>query len=201
MKLYYSPGACSLASHIALREAGYDFSLEKVDRSKRTENGEDFLAVNPNGYVPALKLSDDDIMLEGSAILQWVADTKPAAGLLPPVGSRERYRTLEWLTFVSSELHKNFSPFFNPSMPDEAKALYRANLDKRLAHVEGKLKGATGFLTGDRFTIADAYLFVVLGWAKFLQIDLSPYPAIGAYLGRVASRPSVQAALKAEGLA
>ncbi|HYE49953.1 MAG TPA: glutathione transferase GstA [Azospirillaceae bacterium] len=201
MKLYYTPGACSLASHIALREAGIGFDLARVDHAtKTTEEGEDFLAVNPNGYVPALRMAEGGVLTEGAAILQYIADKAPAAGLAPAAGTTERYRLLEWLTFISTELHKNFGPLFNPAAPEAYKDIAKASLAKRLAHVDRHLAAAGPYLLGERFSIADAYLFTVSGWALYHKLDLTPYPALLAYRARVAARAAVQEALKAEGL-
>lgn len=199
MKLYYSPGACSLSPHIALREAGQNFEVEKVDlRSKKTESGKDFTTVNPKGQVPTLQLDDGSILTEGPAIVQYIADKAPQAKLAPANGSLERYRLQEWLNFISTELHKSFTPLFNPSFPEEGKKVYRDGLGKRFDALNEKLK--TGFLMGEQFTVADGYLFVILNWTAHTGIDLSKWPALKEYQGRVAARPNVQAALKAEGL-
>lgn len=199
MKLYFSPGACSLSPHIVLREAGYNFDLEKVDlASKQTASGGDYRKVNPKGYVPALTLDDGQTLTEGPAILQWVADQRPSMGLAPANGTMERYRLQEWLNFITSELHKGLGALFNKDLPEEAKTLFKQRIATRLAYVEEQLK--QDYLTGPRFSVADAYLFTVVGWTKYLGIDLGPYPRIQAYLGRVAARPKVQDALRAEGL-
>ena len=200
MKLYYSPGACSLSPHIALREAGVKFDLEKVDiRSKRLADGSDYLQVNAKGSVPLLKLDDGRSLTEGPAIVQYIADLKPEAGLAPANGTYERYKVQEWLNFISTELHKQYSPLFNPAAADEVKKLSRANIAKRLEWLAQELQGRS-YLTGEQFTVADGYLFVVLRWSSVVDIDLTPYPAIGKFLERVAGRPRVQEALKAEGL-
>lgn len=202
MKLYYMPGACSLASHIALKEAGAEFALEKVDgKAKRTASGEDFLSVNPNGYVPALRFDDGDILTEGPAILAHIAETNPATGLLPAAGSRDRARVLQHLNFVGSELHKAFSPFFMDKLEGEALTKATDKLNARLNHIENVLADGRKFLVGDKFSIADAYLFVVAGWTKFINFDLSRWPRLAAFVGRIAERPAVKAALSAEGLA
>lgn len=200
MKLYYSPGACSLASHIALYETGLPFEIDRlIKTTKMTVGGEDFMQINPKGYVPTIKLDDGSILTEGAAVLQYIADQKPDSGLAPKCGTMERYRLQEWLTFISSEIHKSFSPFFNKDAPEETKNIARNNLNKRLPHVETQLTN-TPCLMGDRFTVADAYLFVVLNWSKHAGFDLGPFPKIQDYLARVAARPAVQAAMKAEGL-
>ncbi|MFL6623826.1 MAG: glutathione transferase GstA [Sulfurifustis sp.] len=201
MKLYFLPGACSLSPHIVLREAGMSFELEKVDRAtKRTASGEDYLQVNPKGYVPALKLDDGQILTEGPAIVQYLADQKPESSLAPKTGTMERYRLMEWLNFTTSELHKQFSPLFNPKVTPDWKQNQLDLLAKRFDHVETNLKGKS-FVMGDRFTVADAYLFTVLNWSNFQKIDLAKWPTIKDYLARIAARPSVKEALRAEGLA
>ena len=201
MKLYYSPGACSLAPHIILREAGLPFDLVQVDlKAKQTKDGGDFTKVNPKGQVPTLQLDDGQILTENVAIDQYLADQKPEAGLLAQSGL-ERYRGLEWLVFVSTELHKTFSPLFRPTTPDEYKTITRENIAKKFDYVEQRLADGRQYLMGDRFTAPDAYLFTVLRWAKAMNIDLSPWPHLAAYRDRVAARPKVQETLKAEGLA
>lgn len=200
MKLYYSPGACSLAPHIVLREAGLDFSLEKVDTAtKRTAGGQDYLAINPNGYVPALEIEPGFVLTEGPAIVQLIADKAPGAQLAPANGSPERYQLQSWLNFITSEIHKGFSPLFKPGMPQEAKALFTLQLGQRFDVVERQL-AQHDYLMGERFTVADAYLFVTTNWAGYLGIGLDRWPAINAFRARVASRPAVQAAMAAEGL-
>jgi glutathione S-transferase len=197
MKLYYSPGACSLSPHIVLREAGLPFSLEKVNlRTKLTASDADFARINPKGYVPALQFDDGSVLTEGAAIVQWVADEVPAKHLVPAAGTMERYQVIEWLNFISTELHKNFSPLFNPATPEATREMQLATLAKRIGYVEQCLGDA--YLMGEHFTVADAYLFTVLGWAKHVKVDLSPYPKVNAHLARVAARPAVQEALKAE---
>lgn len=201
MKLYYAPGACSLAPHIILRELGLEHELEKVDlrvQPHRTASGEDFTRINPKGYVPALQLNGE-LLTEGPAIVQYLADQKPEAGLLAPVGSLERARAHEWLTYIGTELHKNFGALFRPDNPDVIKDAARAALGQRLAYTDQALRERE-YLVGGRFGVADAYLFVVLGWSAHLAIDLAPYPSLQAYLQRIGARPAVQAALKAEGL-
>jgi len=199
MKLYYAPGACSLSPHIALCESGLKFDTVKVDlRAKKTADGEDFSTVNPKGYVPALRLDDGQVLTEGPAIVQYVADQKPDSGLAPKTGSVERYRLQEWLNFISTELHKQFSPLFNPALPDAGKDIFKGNIAKRLEWVNGQLQGKQ-YLTGDKFTVADGYLFVILRWAKGMKMELPA--AVNAFFDRVAARPKVAEALKAEGLA
>ncbi|MFG0515569.1 glutathione transferase GstA [Kluyvera intermedia] len=200
MKLFYKPGACSLASHITLRESGKDFSLIGVDlMQKRMENGDDFLKVNPKGQVPALLLDDNTLLTEGVAIMQYLADGVVDRQLLAPVGSINRYKTLEWLNFIATELHKGFTPLFRPDTPEEYKPTVRALLDKKLAFIDESLANAE-WISGSRFTIADAYLFTVLRWAFAVKLDMAGYKHIADYMARVAARPAVAAALAAEGL-
>jgi len=200
MKLYFSPGACSLAPHIVLQEAGLDFSLERVDiRARRTAAGADFLAINPKGYVPALALKDGTVLTEGPAIVQFVADLVPERQLVPANGTLERYQLIEWLNFISTELHKGFSPLFRPASTDDVKDAARAALQNRLGWVAERLAGRD-YLMGSQFTVADAYLFTVLSWAGHVGFDLAPWPLLSAYSQRVAARPAVQQALRAEGL-
>lgn len=200
MKLFYKPGACSLASHITLRESGKDFTLIGVDlMHKRMENGDDFLKVNPKGQVPALLLDDNTLLTEGVAIMQYLADSVADRQLLAPVGSINRYKTLEWLNFIATELHKGFTPLFRPDTPEDYKPTVRALLDKKLAYIDESLAGAQ-WISGSRFTIADAYLFTVLRWAFAVKMDMAGYQNIADYMARVAARPAVAAALGAEGL-
>jgi glutathione S-transferase len=200
MKLYFTPGACSLSPHIVLHEAGLPFEAETVDlKSKKTGSGADFTTVNPKGAVPALQLDNGEVLTEGVAIVQYLADQKPETGLAPQNGTLPRYRLQEWLNFVSTELHKGFSPLFNPALPDDMKEITKQGLAKKLAHLEGHF-GKHHYLMGEGFTVADAYAFTILNWAKMFAIDLSPYPNVVAFMGRVAERPSAQAAMKAEGL-
>ncbi len=202
MKLYYAPGACSLAPHIVLREAGLPFELDKTDlRAKRTESGADFTQVNPKGQVPTLQLDDGGILTENAVINQYIADQSPESGLIPPAGSMERYRALEWLTFVTTELHKGFSPLFKPNTPDDYKPIVKENLGTRFAHVDRHLADGRAYLTGETFTAPDAYLFVMLAWADKMGLDLSKLANLKAYKERAAARPKVQEALRAEGLA
>ena len=201
MKLFYKPGACSLSPHIVLEESGLPYESESVDlKTKVTASGADFLAINPKGYVPALLLDSGELLTEGPAIVQYLADQVPAMRLAPANGTLERYRLQSWLTFIGTELHKSFSPFFNPAAGDDWKTIARANLERRLAYTDAQLAGKS-YLLGEDFTVADAYLFTVLSWAKFIKLDLAQWPNLSAYQARVAARPKVQAALKAEGLA
>ncbi|MGF1630261.1 MAG: glutathione transferase GstA [Kiloniellaceae bacterium] len=202
MKLYYLPGACSLASHIALREAGAAFDLERLDKaSMKTESGADFLAINPKGYVPTLALDDGEVLTEGVAILQYIADENPKAALAPAAGSRARVHLQEHLNYVSSELHKAFSPLFNPKSSEADKAAARTNVTEKLDLVEKLLSDGRSYLVGDGFTVADAYLFVVVNWTLPTGIGLDNWPHVAAFHQRIVGRASVQAALKAEGLA
>jgi glutathione S-transferase len=199
MKLYYTPGACSLSPHIVAMEAGIPLRLEKVDlATHKTESGEDFYAVNPKGYVPALRLDDGTTLTEGPAIVQYLADRKPESGLAPANGTFARYQLQEWLSFINSEIHKSFGPLF-ASPSDEVKKSALEKIATRFAYMDKELSGKP-FVTGETFTAADAYFFVMLAWAHHLQIDLKPYPHLEAYFSRVASRPKVHAAMKAEGL-
>lgn len=201
MKLYYMPGACSLAAHIVANESGIALDLVKVDgKTKKTEAGEDFFATNPNGYVPTLTLDDGQTLTEAQIVVQYLADRKPEAGLMPPAGEMARYRVQQWLAFVSSELHKSFSPFFRPTTPEETRTANREHLGKRLAFLDTQLADKT-YLTGETFTAADAYLWTILGWAKFAGIDLATYPNVQKFVAAVAARPAVVRSLQEEGLA
>ena len=200
MKLYYSPGACSLSPHIVLREAGLDF--EPVLASTKThklQDGTDYYTINPKGYVPLLELDNGERLSEGPAIVQYVADQAPAKKLAPPNGTFERYRLQEWLNFITSELHKGFGNLFNPAMPEEGKAVARARVTDRLKWVDTQLAGKQ-YLMGDTFSVADAYLFTVSNWAQYVGVDISGLANLVAYRARVAARPAVQEAMKAEGL-
>ena len=200
MKLYYSPGACSLSPHIVLREAGLAFQpVLASTKTKKLADGTDFNTINPKGYVPVLELDDGQRLTEGPAIVQYIADQVPEKKLAPAFGTMERYRLIEWLGFINSEVHKGFSPLFNPSMPEEAKALAKTRLIDRLTWVDSQLAGRD-YLMGDTFTVADAYLFVCSSWGKYVGVDLSGLKNLGAFAARVAARPAVQEALKAEGL-
>lgn len=200
MKLYYAPGACSLSPHIVACEAELPIELIKVNlQSKRTEANEDFLQINPNGYVPALVLDDGNKLTEGPAIVQYLADQVPEKHLVPPAGSFERYRLQQWLNFISTELHKSFSPLFNPSVPEEVKQWAKNLLTKRLDTTAQHLESQP-FLLGENFTVADAYLFVILSWRKHVGLETPPRPALDQYADKIAARPAVQKAMSEEGL-
>jgi len=200
MKLYYFSGACSLASNISLREAGLAFELVKVDRrTKKTADGLDFNEVNPKGYVPALRLDNGEVLTENVAVLQYIADRNPAAQLAPAAGSLERYRLMEWLGFINSEVHKNFSPLFRDDAHEEVKQYARRALGVRLDYLDRSIGNRT-FLTGEPFTVADAYLFTVLGWGRYVNVDLGQWPQLQRYVERVGARPHVIEALKSERL-
>ena len=200
MKLYFAPGACSLSPHIVLREAGANFDLEQVDlREKKTKGGRNFLEINPKGQVPVLETDDGDTLTEGPAIVQYVGDKAPASKLVPPNGSKERYHVQEWLNFITSELHKNFGPMFRPTTPDAYKAIAKESVQARFKWIDSTLAGKQ-FLMGDTFTVPDAYLYVMTRWAERMEIDLNQWPNLKAYSARIAARPKVQEALKAEGL-
>ncbi len=201
MKLFSKAGACSLSPHIVLRECDLDFTQVNVDLAKKvTERGEDYLQINPKGQVPALELDDGTLLTEGTAIVQYLADLKPDRQLLAPAGSLTRYHTLEWLSYISTELHKGFSPLYRPDTPEEFKVKQREQLLTKFRYVDNALRDKQ-WLLGARFTVADAYLFVVTRWAKAVKLDLSALEALAAWQARVAERPAVIAALKAEGLA
>ncbi len=200
MKLYYSPGACSLSPHIALHESGLAHeAIAAPTKTHQLPDGSDYYQVNPLGYVPYLVLDDGTALREGPAIVQYIADQVPEKKLAPPNGTMARYQLQSWLNFIGTELHKGFSPLFNPAMPDQAKAIAKERLAGRLKWLDGELAGKT-WLMGEDFTVADGYLFVVTNWAKPMAIDLAPYPNLVAYRQRVAARPAVQAAMKHEGL-
>ena len=200
MKLYYSPGACSLAPHIVLNEIGATYDLEKVDlAAKKTESGANFTEVNSKGYVPTLELAKDQVLTEVSTILQYLADKAENSKLLPKFGSMDRYRAMEALNFVASELHKGIGGLFNAAMPEDGKKAIIQRVETRLAWLDGQL-ATKPYLLGNEYSVADAYAFVVLGWSKWVNIDLSKYAHITAFLDRVAARPAVQAAMKKEGL-
>ncbi len=200
MRLYFSPGACSLAPHIILRELGGHFDLDLVDlTAKKTAEDKDFLAINPKGYVPVLQLDDQQILTEGPAIMQYLADRAPEKGLAPAPGTMARYRLVEAMNYISSEIHKTFTPLFGENTPEETQQTYRATLTRRIEIVEARLKQADYFV-GEHFTIADAYLFTTLSWSRYIKFDLSPWPAVTAYLERIAQRASVHDAMAAEGL-
>jgi glutathione S-transferase len=200
MKLYYSPGACSLSPHIVLHEAGIAFTpVLASTKTHQLADGSDFYAINPKGYVPLLELDNGERLSEGPAIVQYIADQVPGKQLAPPAGTMARYRLMEWLNFITSELHKSFGPMFNKDFPEAGKEFYKKKLAGRLAWVDEQLKGKA-YLMGDSFTVADAYLFTVAGWGKYVGVDTAGLPNLSAYMARVAARPAVQAAMKAEGL-
>ena len=200
MKLYHSPGACSLSPHIALRESGLPFELVLADlKTHQLADGSDYYAINPKGYVPLLELDNGERLSEGPAIVQYIADQAPAKHLAPANGTMARVRMQEWLNFVTSELHKSFSVLFNAAMPDEAKAIYRTKLSDRFRWIDEQLEGKA-YLMGEAFSVADAYLFTVTNWCKFVGLDISALANLNAFMGRMAARPAVQEALKAEGL-
>ena len=200
MKLYYSPGACSLSPHIVAREVGIPIQLQKVNtKDKSMEGGGDFWQVNPRGYVPVLELDNGERLAEGPAIVQYLADQKPEANLAPKAGSLERYRLQEWLNFITAELHKQFSPLFKPNTPEDYKPIAKQNIATRFDWLDQQLAGKD-YLTGKQFSVADAYLFVMLNWTKPTQIDLAKWPNLVAFQKRVAARPKVKEAMQAEGL-
>ena len=201
MKLYYSPGACSLAPHIVASEAGVPVDLVKVDlASHKTEDGKDYFAINPRGYVPALALGDGSLMTEASIVSQYIADQKPETGVIPKMGTPERYKAMQWLAFIATELHKQFSPLWDKSTPEATQTALKARIARRLTELDAHLK-SHDYLLGKAFSAADAYGFVIVNWSNYLNIDLNPFPAVKAWLARIAERPKVRAALVAEGLA
>ncbi len=201
MKLYYSPGACSLAPHIVASEAGVPVDLVKVDLgSHKMEDGTDYYSINPRGYVPALKLSDGSLMTEASVVAQYIADQKPDANIIPKQGTTERYKAMQWLTFIATELHKQFSPLFDKSTPEATQSALKSKIAKRLTELNEHLK-SNDFILGKAFSAVDAYGFTIVNWSNFINLDLKPFPAVQAWLARVAQRPKVHAALVAEGLA
>jgi glutathione S-transferase len=201
MKLYYSPGACSLSPHIVLREAGLAFEpVAAPTKTHKLADGTDYYSINPLGYVPMLELDDGTRLREGPAIVQYIADQVPTKNLAPANGTLPRYRLQEWLTFIGTEIHKTFSPLFNPNMPEDGKKVFRDKLASRFQWLDGQLAGKQ-YLLGEHFSVADAYLYTVSRWTKPMAIDLSGFPNLQAYIERVAARPAVQEALKVEGLA
>ena len=200
MKLYYSPGACSLSPHIALLEAGLPYDLVKVDlRAKKLENGDDYLKVNPKGQVPALGLDNGELVTEGPVIVQMIADKASTKNLAPARDSAERYKLQEWLNFITTEVHKNFGPMFSPVLADDAKAFFKDRVMTKFKYIDGQLPGRD-YLMGKQFTVADGYLFTMLCWADRMKFDLSALPNLLAYKARVGARPKVQEALTKEGL-
>ncbi len=200
MKLYYSPGACSLSPHIVLLEAGTPFELNKLDfASRKTADGEDYYAINPKGAVPALKLDNGEVLTEGAVIVQYIADKAGNTALAPAAGTDERLKLQEWLNYIASEIHKGFSPLFNPKAPDEYKNIVKTNLAKHFTYLDKQLAGKD-YLTGKNFTVADAYLFTILNWRHKHNIDISGYKNLAVFADRVAARPKVKEAMQAEGL-
>ena len=200
MKLYYSPGACSLAPHIILRESGYAFDLIKVDiPNKKTEHGDDYWKINPKGYVPALVLDSGEVLTEVGVICQYLADKMPEAGLAPELGTLARYHLMEWLNFVATEVHKQIGALFNPKMTPEMKAVQLGVIERRLDALE-KMLGGKDYLMGERFSVADAYLYTVLNWTKIHKIDMAKWPKLADFMTRVGSRPKVHEAMRKEGL-
>ncbi|UWQ52042.1 glutathione transferase GstA (plasmid) [Leisingera caerulea] len=201
MKLYYKPGACPLASHIALQETGRPFEIEAVDTAAgRTESGADYRAINPKGYVPALHLDDGSVLTEGAAVLQYIADSSPEAGLAPAAGTMDRARMQEQLNWIGTELHKAFGPLFREGTSEADKEAARTAVAGKFDIIEAQLEDGRAWLVADRFSVADAYLFVVSNWANFTGIDLARWPRLAAFVSRCAARPSAQAAMRAEGL-
>ena len=199
MKLYYTPGACSQAPHIALREANIAFDLVKADiRAKKLADGSSYLAINPKGAVPAFGLEDGTVLTENAAILQYIGDLAPESGLFPRLGDFTRYRVLEWLNYIATELHKGFGPLWNPAAPEELKEATRGLLAGKFAYVQEQL-GDGPYLLGEQFTLPDCYLFVILNWTRMHSIDLARWPGLTAYVERVAARPAVAETLGAEG--
>lgn len=200
MKLYYSTGACSLSPHIALREAGLPFELVLAStKTHKLADGTDYYSINPKGYVPLLELDNGERLSEGPAIVQYIADQAPASHLAPANGTMARYRLQEWLAFIGTEIHKAYSPLFNPATTEDARNAAKTRITGRLAYVNDQLAGKA-YLLGEQFSVADAYLFAVVNWSRFVDIDLAPFPHLGAFMARVAARPAVQEAMKAEGL-
>jgi len=200
MKLYYSPGACSLSPHIVLHEAGLPFDAVLAStKTHKLQDGTDYYTINPKGYVPLLELDDGQRLSEGPAIVQYIADLVPSRHLAPAAGTMARYRLMEWLNFISTEIHKSFTPLFTPGMPEEAKAIYRERLLGRFKFVDERLEGKS-YLMGEDFTVADAYLFTVASWGKHVGVELGGLARLQAFMARMAARPAVQAAMRAEGL-
>ncbi len=200
MKLYHAPGSCSLSPHIALCESGLPFETDRIDgKTHKTQNGSDYYAVNPKGQVPALQLDDGEVLTEGAVIVQYVADRKPESKLAPPAGTMERYRLQEWLNFIAMELHRGSSALFNPKLPPDMKQAALDRLGQRYTFVAKHLESRP-YLMGEQFTVADAYLYTILRWAKRFEIDLGRWPSLAAFVKRMESRPAVGAALEAEGL-
>lgn len=201
MKLYYAPGACSMSPHIVLEEGGFSYEPVKVNlREHKTEGGADYYAINPKGYVPALELDNGELLTEGPAIVQYLADQRPQANLAPANGTIERARLQEWLNFIGTEIHKQFGPLFNPATPDDAKTAAKARIGGRFDIIDRHLAGGRDYLMGSTFSVADAYLFTMLQWANRMQIDMAGRPKLVAFRERMLARPKVHATLQAEGL-
>jgi glutathione S-transferase len=200
MKLYYSPGACSLSPHIVLHESGLPFTpVLASTKTHQLADGTDYYTINPKGYVPLLELDDGQRLTEGPAVVQYIADQVPDRKLVPPAGTMARYRAMEWLNFITSELHKSFGPLFNKDFPEAGKDFLKKKLAQRLTWVDGELAGKD-YLLGDQFSVPDAYLFTVAGWGQYVGVDIKHLPNLSAFMARMAARPAVQAAMKAEGL-
>jgi glutathione S-transferase len=199
MKLYYSPGSCSLSPHIVLNEGGFAFTAEKVDLKTGKYSGGDFSKVNPKGYVPVLQLDNGEVLTEGAAIVQYLADKKPEAKLIPVAGTLERFRCVEWLTFISTELHKGFGPLWNSASSESEKSAAKEKLVKRVGYLDGQLAGKD-YLLGSHFSVADAYAFTVLSWSAHVGFDLKPFPNVSGFLDRMKKRPKVLETMKQEGL-
>jgi glutathione S-transferase len=200
MKLYYSPGACSLSPHIVLRESGLKFEAVLAStKTHKLQDGTDYYTINPKGYVPLLELDSGERLSEGPAIVQYIADQVPAKKLAPPCGTLARARLQEWLNFTTSEIHKSYGVLFNPATPEEFKNVVRAKMQDRYRYVDAQLEGKS-YLTGSDFSVADAYLFTVTNWARHVGLDLAAFENVAAFMARMAARPSVQEAMKAEGL-
>ncbi|WP_341678756.1 glutathione transferase GstA [Niveibacterium sp. SC-1] len=198
MKLFFAPGTCSFAPHVVLREAGIDAELVRVNlKTRQTADGRDYLAINPKGYVPAIELDDGSVLTEGPAIVQYLGDRNPASGIVPAAGSPARYRLQEWLGFINSELHKSYSTLFHPELPEASHESARANIARRLAVIEPVL-ARQPWLLGEQFSAADAYLYTVVNWSQWTRVSLSDWPALQAFVARVAARPAVQAAQQVE---
>lgn len=200
MKLFYSPGACSMASHMILNELGVKFTPEKVDLAAKKYSGGDYKQINPNGYVPAVQMEDGTVLAEGAAILQYLGDQKPEKNLIPKAGTNERYKCVSWLTFVSSEVHKTLSLLWSDKTPADFKNYLKESLYRRLDFVEKHFKAGNSFLMGNQYMVPDAYLFTVLGWSDHLKVDLSKYPSILGFMERVKTRPATMTTMKTEGL-
>lgn len=199
MRLFYSPGSCAMASHIALNETGLKFTTEAVDLRTHTFSGGDYRKINPKGYVPALELDNGDKLTESAVVLQYIADQKPEANLIPKAGTIERYHCMEWLNFLATEIHKGFGPLWSPNSPQETKKSAIDRLNLRLDYLNSHLQN-NKFITGNQFTVADCYLFTLLSWCDFHKMDITKYNAIGDYRKRISDRPSVMKTLKEEGL-